>query len=164
MEFAEELATHEGRDIVVGAEGFDVSGVDPMRLRQIYFPCSADHEQDWQRYRVDTYSATVYVMTIRTYSTKVSFSMKSFCSCSQCSRLKSVLTFFSLDAFRFSLASEMSVQCRIMPFSNRSKTASETFCTTCPRLYIPTMDVRKERLKKWSMVIMKRQRHILELP
>ena len=23
----------------------------------IHFPCSADHEQDWQRYPVDTYSA-----------------------------------------------------------------------------------------------------------
>ena len=32
--FAEELGTHEGRDIMVGAEGFDLSGVDPMRLRQ----------------------------------------------------------------------------------------------------------------------------------
>ena len=25
---------HEGRGITVGAEGFDASGVDPMRLRQ----------------------------------------------------------------------------------------------------------------------------------
>ena len=34
MGFAEELTTHEGRDIMVGAEGFDASGVDPVRLRQ----------------------------------------------------------------------------------------------------------------------------------
>ena len=32
--FAEELTSHEGRDIAVGAEGFDASGVDPVRLRQ----------------------------------------------------------------------------------------------------------------------------------
>ena len=39
------------------------------------FPCSADHEQDWQPYPVDPYSAIcddhtyiqTYVMTIRTY-------------------------------------------------------------------------------------------------
>ena len=31
----------------------------------VHFPCSADHEQDWQPYSVDPYSATgVYVMTI----------------------------------------------------------------------------------------------------
>ena len=34
MGFAEEMTTHEGRDIKVGAEGFDASGVDPVRLRQ----------------------------------------------------------------------------------------------------------------------------------
>ena len=34
MGFAEELTTHEGREITVGAEGFDASGVDPVRLRQ----------------------------------------------------------------------------------------------------------------------------------
>ena len=34
MGFAEELTTHEGRDVMVGAEGFDAGGVDPMRLRQ----------------------------------------------------------------------------------------------------------------------------------
>ena len=32
----------------------------------IIFPCSADHEQDWQPYPVDPYSA-IYVMTIQTY-------------------------------------------------------------------------------------------------
>ena len=32
--FAEEVTTQEGRDITVGAEGFDASGVDPVRLRQ----------------------------------------------------------------------------------------------------------------------------------
>ena len=32
--FAEELTTHERRDIMVGAEEFDASGVDPVRLRQ----------------------------------------------------------------------------------------------------------------------------------
>ena len=30
----------------------------------IHFPCSADHEQDWQPYPVDPYSALDYVMTI----------------------------------------------------------------------------------------------------
>ena len=34
MGFAEELTTHEGRDITVSAEKFDASGVDPVRLRQ----------------------------------------------------------------------------------------------------------------------------------
>ena len=34
----------------------------------IHFPCSADHEQDWQPYPVEPYSATtVHVMTIHTY-------------------------------------------------------------------------------------------------
>ena len=32
--FAEELTTHEDRDIMVGANEFDASGVDPVRLRQ----------------------------------------------------------------------------------------------------------------------------------
>ena len=32
---------------------------------EYYFPCSADHEQDWQPYPVDPYSANV--MTIHTY-------------------------------------------------------------------------------------------------
>ena len=32
--FAQELTTHEGRDIMVGAEGLDASGVDSVRLRQ----------------------------------------------------------------------------------------------------------------------------------
>ena len=33
------------------------------------FPCSADHEQDWQPYPVDSYSCyRAYVMTIHTYS------------------------------------------------------------------------------------------------
>ena len=31
------------------------------------FPCSVDHEQDWQTYPVDAYSAIYYVMTIHTY-------------------------------------------------------------------------------------------------
>ena len=31
----------------------------------IHFPCSADHEQDWQPYPVDPYSC--YVMTIHKY-------------------------------------------------------------------------------------------------
>ena len=35
----------------------------------INFPCSADHEQDWQPYPVDPYSALfMYVMTIHTYT------------------------------------------------------------------------------------------------
>ena len=35
--------------------------------RKIFiFPCSADHEQEWQPCLVDPYSAT-YVMTIHTY-------------------------------------------------------------------------------------------------
>ena len=34
----------------------------------IHFRCSADHEQDWQPYLVDPYSAiTWYVMAIHTY-------------------------------------------------------------------------------------------------
>ena len=33
----------------------------------VHFPCSADHEQDWQPYPVDPYSAIIYVMTIHTY-------------------------------------------------------------------------------------------------
>ena len=28
--FAQELTTHEGRDIMVGGEGLDASGVDPV--------------------------------------------------------------------------------------------------------------------------------------
>ena len=32
--FAEELTTHEGRDITVGADGFDARDIDPVRLRQ----------------------------------------------------------------------------------------------------------------------------------
>ena len=32
----------------------------------IYFPCSAYHEQDWQAYPVHPYSV-LYVMTIRTF-------------------------------------------------------------------------------------------------
>ena len=34
MGFVDELTTHEGHDIMVGAEGFDASGVDLVRLRQ----------------------------------------------------------------------------------------------------------------------------------
>ena len=30
----------------------------------IHFPCSADHEQDWQPYPFDPYSDVLYVMTI----------------------------------------------------------------------------------------------------
>ena len=33
----------------------------------IHFPCSADHEQDWQPYPVDPYSAIYYVITMHTY-------------------------------------------------------------------------------------------------
>ena len=33
----------------------------------IHFPCSADHEQDWQPYPVDPHYAIKYVMTIYTY-------------------------------------------------------------------------------------------------
>ena len=33
LRFAQELTTHEGRDIMVGAEGLDASGVDSVRLR-----------------------------------------------------------------------------------------------------------------------------------
>ena len=35
----------------------------------VHFPCSADHEQDWQPYPVDPYSE-LYVMTIHTYYTR----------------------------------------------------------------------------------------------
>ena len=34
MGFVDELTMHEGHDIMVGAEGFDASGVDLVRLRQ----------------------------------------------------------------------------------------------------------------------------------
>ena len=34
LRFAEELTRHEVRDIIVGAEVFDTSDVDPVRLRQ----------------------------------------------------------------------------------------------------------------------------------
>ena len=34
MGFVDELTTHEGHDIMIGAEGFDASGVDLVRLRQ----------------------------------------------------------------------------------------------------------------------------------
>ena len=39
---------------------------DPFLRRErgqgnIYFPCSADHEQDWQPYPVDPYSCYIYV-------------------------------------------------------------------------------------------------------
>ena len=33
----------------------------------IHFPCSADHEQGWQPYPVDPYSA-IYVMSVHTYT------------------------------------------------------------------------------------------------
>ena len=33
----------------------------------IHFPCSADHEQDWQPYSVDPYPSYVNVMTIHKY-------------------------------------------------------------------------------------------------
>ena len=33
----------------------------------VRFPCSANHEQDWQPYPVHPYSATVYVMAIHIY-------------------------------------------------------------------------------------------------
>ena len=36
--FADELTTHEDRDIMVGAEGFDASGVDPVRFCQARQP------------------------------------------------------------------------------------------------------------------------------
>ena len=32
----------------------------------IHFPCSADHEQDWQPYPVDPYSAICYDHTVHT--------------------------------------------------------------------------------------------------
>ena len=38
----------------------------------IHFPCSADHEQDWQPYPVDTYSARCDDHTyIQTYLNKI---------------------------------------------------------------------------------------------
>ena len=33
----------------------------------INFPCSADHEQDWQPYPVDPYTLLYVVMTVHTY-------------------------------------------------------------------------------------------------
>ena len=44
----------------------------------IHFPCSADHEQDWQPYPVDPYSAICDDHTyIHTYSTVVEFYSRS---------------------------------------------------------------------------------------
>ena len=38
---------------------------------KVHFPCSSDHEQDWQPYPVDPYSCyTWYVMTIHTCYTQ----------------------------------------------------------------------------------------------
>ena len=34
----------------------------------INFPCSADHEQDWQPYPLDFYILLLYVITIHTFS------------------------------------------------------------------------------------------------
>ena len=57
-----------------------------------YFPCSADHEQDWQTYPVDPYSA---ICDDHTYTIGESDEMprKGFCLCSPCSHLN-VLTIF----------------------------------------------------------------------
>ena len=38
------------------------SGANGDNQGNIYFPFSADHEQDWQPYPVDLYFAIVYVM------------------------------------------------------------------------------------------------------
>ena len=49
----------------------------------INLSCSADHEQDWQPYRVDPYVLLPYVMTIHTcwrVDTQEVFSMHSFFS------------------------------------------------------------------------------------
>ena len=51
---------------------------DPILRRErvrgnIHFPCSADHEQDWQPYPVDPHSCYMYDhMTIHTYATTLS--------------------------------------------------------------------------------------------
>ena len=41
-------------------------------LGNIPFLCSADHEQDWQPYRVNAYSCYMYVMTIHTLLVPIS--------------------------------------------------------------------------------------------
>ena len=47
------------------------SGDQILRLERgqgnTYFPCSVDHEQDWQTYLVDSYFL-LYVKTIHTYA------------------------------------------------------------------------------------------------
>ena len=53
----------------------------------IHFPCSADHEQDWQPYPVKPYSA--YVMTI---TRRVVFYI-TCCTVSLCNPVKSVVSF-----------------------------------------------------------------------
>ena len=50
----------------------------------IHLPCSADHEQDWQPYLADPYSA-VYVMIIN--------AMKSFSPYSLCSLLNVMIVY-----------------------------------------------------------------------
>ena len=41
----------------------------PERVKgTINFPCSEDHEQNWQPYTVDLYSCHIYMMTIHTYT------------------------------------------------------------------------------------------------
>ena len=64
----------------------------------VHFPCSADHEQDWQPYPVDPYSAIcddhTYIVTyIRTYCLfKTSFESRRYVTFR--SRLAAVITLF----------------------------------------------------------------------
>ena len=43
----------------------------------VHFPCSADHEQHWQVFQVDTYS-DIYVMTIYTYVHAISSETRTY--------------------------------------------------------------------------------------
>ena len=45
----------------------------------VHFPCSADHEQDWQPYRVDPYSAICDDHTYRSIIEMVSFLSRIVC-------------------------------------------------------------------------------------
>ena len=72
----------------------------------IYFPCSADHKQDWQPYPVDPYSCYMYDHTyIHTYTRVRSISNASPCSAPAAARsscfhkedIQSVVIPFILD-------------------------------------------------------------------
>ena len=48
--------THAGRDYRTHRDSRETKFLDANGDRGGHFPCSADHEQDWQPYTVDPYS------------------------------------------------------------------------------------------------------------